>query len=125
MSKKQHSYSEEFKLSVLREYYASGMSKRQCIRQFGLSGIAVLNNWLAHYQVKSELVSLCPNPTDEDMANRSKEDYKNENVELKKKLRELSKALEFSRWETKARDMMIEKAEGYFDISIRKKFGAK
>ena len=68
---------------------------------------------------------MCPNPTDEDMANRSKEDYKNENVELKKKLRELSKALEFSRWETKARDMMIEKAEEYFDISIRKKVGAK
>ena len=45
--------------------------------------------------------------------------------EVRKKLRELSKALEFSRWETKARDMMIEKAEEYFDISIRKKFGAK
>ena len=50
------------------------------------------------------------------MANRSKEDYKNEIAMLKKRNRELEKALEFSRLETLARDMMIDKAEEYFDI---------
>jgi len=59
------------------------------------------------------------------MANRSKEDYKNEIAMLKKRNRELEKALEFSRLETLARDMMIDKAEEYFDIPIRKKSGAK
>ena len=62
---------------------------------------------------------------DEDMANRSKEDYKDENTQLKKRIKELEKALEFSRLETLARDLMIDKAEDYFDISIRKKSGAK
>ena len=60
-----------------------------------------------------------------DMANRSKEDYKDENAQLKKRIKDLEKALEFSRLETLARDMMIDKAEEYFDIPIRKKSGAK
>ena len=59
------------------------------------------------------------------MANRSKDDYKDEIAQLKKRNRELEKALEFSRLETLARDMMIDKAEEYFDIVIRKKSGAK
>ena len=59
------------------------------------------------------------------MANRSKESYKDENAQLKKRIRDLEKALEFSRLETLARDMMIDKAEDYFDIQIRKKSGAK
>ena len=59
------------------------------------------------------------------MANRNKESYMDENSQLKKRIRELEKALEFSRLETLARDMMINKAEEYFDIQIRKKSGAK
>ena len=62
---------------------------------------------------------------DDDMANRSKEDYREEIAQQKRRIRELEKALEFSRLETLARDMMIDKAEEYFDISIRKKSGAK
>ena len=66
-----------------------------------------------------------PEHDEENMANRSKDDYKDENAQLKKRVRELEKALEFSRLETLARDMMIDKAEEYFDIPIRKKSGAK
>ena len=61
----------------------------------------------------------------DEMANRSKDSYKDENAQLKKRIRELEKALEFSRLETLSRDMMIDKAEEYFDIAIRKKSGAK
>lgn len=59
------------------------------------------------------------------MPNRSKDDYKDENAQLKKRIRELEKALKYSRLETLARDMMIDKAEEYFDIPIRKKSGVK
>ena len=47
------------------------------------------------------------------MANRSKEDNKEENAQLKKRIKELEKAMDFSRLETLARDMMIDKAEEY------------
>ena len=77
------------------------------------------------YESHPELVSLLPKPEEEDMANRDKESYKEENAELKKRIKELEKALAFSRLETEARDLLIDKAESYFNIPIRKKSGAK
>ena len=125
MSKKYKEYSEEFKLSVLRDYYSSGMSKYACTKKYGLSSPRLLLTWLRKYESLPDFVSLSPVPSEDDMANRSKENYKEENVQLRKRIRELEKALEFSRLETQVRDMMIDKAEEYFDIAIRKKSGAK
>lgn len=59
------------------------------------------------------------------MSNRSKEDYKEENAELKKRIKDLEKALAFSKLETESRDLLITRAEEYFSIPIRKKSGAK
>ena len=88
--------------------------------------IVLLNKWLKKYGIEKEMLPLQSDlSNDDDMANRSKESYKDENAQLKKRIRELEKALEFSRLETLARDMMIDKAEDYFDIPIRKKSGAK
>ena len=125
MSKVCKRYSEEFKLSVIRDYYSSGMSKYACRRKYQLSSDSILLYWLRKYGNEEKVVSLQPEPSEEDMANRSKDSYKDENAQLKKRIRELEKALEFSRLETLARDMMIDKAEDYFDIQIRKKAGAK
>ncbi len=125
MSKVCKRYSEEFKLSVIRDYYSSGMSKYACRRKYQLSSDSILLYWLRKYGNEEKVVSLQPEPSEEDMANRSKDSYKDENAQLKKRIRELEKALEFSRLETLARDMMIDKAEDYFDIQIRKKSGAK
>ena len=118
-------YSEEFKLSVIRDLYSSGMSKYACRRKYQLSSDSILINWLRKYGNEEKVVSLQPEPDEADMANRSKEDFKDENAQLKKRIKELEKALQFSRLETLARDMMIDKAEEYFDIQIRKKSGAK
>lgn len=59
------------------------------------------------------------------MSNRSREAYKDENVQLKKRIKELEKALSFSKLETEARELMIMRAEELFNIPIRKKSGAK
>ena len=126
MSKSQKRYSEADKLSLLRDYHQSGMSKTSFCKSRGLCGIVLLNKWLKKYGIEKEALPLqSESSKDDDMANRSKEDYKDENAQLKKRVRELEKALEFSRLETLARDMMIDKAEEYFDIAIRKKSGAK
>ena len=119
-------YSEEFKLSVIRDYYSSGMSKSACIRKYGLSGDAILLLWLRKYESEKDLLPLQSESSNEDdMANRSKDDYRKEIAVLKKRNRELEQALKFSRLETLARDLMIDKAEEYFDVPIRKKSGAK
>ncbi|MBO5886396.1 MAG: transposase [Paludibacteraceae bacterium] len=125
MRKKHQRYSEEERLSILRDYFTSGMGKRACCRKYDLSCLAVLCKWIKKYESHPELVSLLPKPEVEDMANRDKESYKEENAELKKRIKELEKALAFSRLETEARDLLIDKAESYFNIPIRKKSGAK
>ena len=126
MSRNHRIYSEEEQLSLLREFNQSGMTKGSFCRSHGISCNGVLNYWIRKYE--SEKVSLplqSESSNDDDMANRSKDSYKDENAQLKKRIRDLEKALEFSRLETLARDMMIDKAEDYFDIQIRKKSGAK
>ena len=124
MRKSPTKYSEEDRLNYLRLYHESGMSKRSFCNRHGIYH-ALLYSWLKKYECEKKSVPLPAEPEVTDMANRSKEDYKQEIAALKKRNRELEKALEFSRLETLARDMMIDKAEEYFDIPIRKKSGAK
>jgi transposase len=119
-------YSREEQLSYLREYYLSGLSKRNFCKTYGISAICLLNRWLKKYGDEKDLLSLQPEQADTtDMANRNKESYREENAQLKQRIKELEKALAFSKLETEARDLMITKAEEYFDIPIRKKSGAK
>ena len=124
MSRKRIAYDEEYKMSILRDYYSSGMIKNAYAKKHNLP-YATFLGWLRSYESENSSLSLQSDQSEEDMANRSKEAIKEENVQLKKRIRELEKALEFSKLETMARDMMIDKAEEYFDISIRKKSGAK
>ena len=125
MRKKYNDYSEEFKLSVICDYYSSGMSKYACMKKYGLSSPQLLLSWLRKYDSDEKALPLQSENSAEEMSNRSKDNYKEENARLKKRIRELEKALEFSKLETMACDMMIDKAEEYYDIPIRKKSGAK
>ncbi|MCR5779835.1 MAG: transposase [Bacteroidaceae bacterium] len=118
-------YSEEDRLSLLREFKMSGMGKHSFCKLHGIKSTSSLRYWERKYQSEKDLLPLQPEPEETDMANRSKESFKDENAQLKKRIRELEKALEFSRLETLARDKMIDKAEEYYDIQIRKKSGAK
>lgn len=110
-------------MSVLRDYYSSGMSKRKCARKYGLCNPTLLSSWLSKYEVKT--LSLQPEEREDNMSRRSNEDYRDEIASLRKRVRELEKALSYSRLETEARDIMIDIAEREFDIRIRKKRGAK
>lgn len=125
MRKDRTMYSEDEKLNYLRLYHESGMSKRSFCHQHGIYSSTLLNSWLKKYESGKEALSLQSESEDDEMANRSNDSYKDENAQLRKRIRELEKALEFSRLETLSRDMMIDRAEEYFDIPIRKKSGAK
>ena len=125
MSKKRHHYSEEERLSILRDYYSSGMSMYACVQKYHMSTNSILIRWKKEYESHTEFVSLQSEPKELDMANRDKESYKEEIAQLKKRNKELEKALAFSKLETEARDLMISIAEEQFNIPIRKKAGAK
>ena len=127
--KKRKYYSREYKEQILALHYYGGRSLYSLSKEYGIL-YSALWGWTkkcSSGSVSSEKVVPLPSEhlSEDEMANRSKDDYKDENAQLKKRVRELEKALEFSRLETLARDMMIDKAEEYFDIAIRKKSGAK
>ena len=125
MSKKRHFYSEEERLSILRDYYSSGISMYACEKKYQLSTETLLIKWKKLYESHPEIVSLHSELEELYMANRDKESYKEEIAQLKKRNKELEKALAFSKLETEARDLMISIAEEQFNIPIRKKAGAK
>lgn len=120
--KKGSHYSNDEKYHFIRLYHESGMSKRSFCKLHGISSASQLRYWLKKFTVPSEDVSLSSEVVST-MSNRSKEDYKDENVQLKKRIKELEKALAFSKLETEARDLMITRAEEYFNIPIRKNLG--
>lgn len=122
MTKKYKSYSQEDKLSLLRDYYQSGLSKKSFCKSRGIASVWSLNTWLKVFANEKDLLSLQSEQANiTDMANRSKESYQEENAHLKQRIKNLEKALAFSKLETEARDLMITRAEEYFDIPIRKK----
>ena len=124
MSKSIKHYSEELKLSLIRSYYESGQSKGKFCKKHALCDTSLLNYWLKTYENSKEMLPLRSEAkSDDDMSNRSKDSYREEVHELKKRIRELEKALDYSKLETLARDLMIDKAEEYFEISIRKNLG--
>jgi hypothetical protein len=55
------------------------MSKNHFAKTHGLCNLTLLNSWLRRYEPEENCVSLPPESTEDDMANRSKDDYRQEN----------------------------------------------
>lgn len=118
-------YSDSDRLCLSRQYLESGLSKREFCRQHGISNASLLTSWIERYSCEIKSLSLPLEDQIDFMAQMSKSEYREEISRLRAEVAGLRKALEFSRLETQARDMLIEKAEETFSIPIRKKTGAK
>ncbi len=92
MTSKRKLYREDEKLFFLHSYYQSGMSKHAFCRAHGICCPALLNSWIKKYSNLAEELSLPSEQESPDMSNRSKEAYKDENAQLKKRIKELEKA---------------------------------
>lgn len=125
MRKKPTKYTHDERLALLREYHESGMSKYRFAKEKGFSSPIMLSVWIKKYESEEKSLVLPSKQSEEDMAQQSKVQLREDNEHLRKRIKELEKALEVSHLETKARDMLIDKAEELFDIPIRKKSGVK
>ena len=125
MRKKPTKYTHEERLALLREYHESGMSKYRFAKEKGFSSPIMLSVWIKKYESEEKSLVLPSEQSEEAMSQQSKVQLREDNEHLRKRIKELEKALEVSHLETKARDMLIDKAEELFDIPIRKKSGAK
>jgi transposase len=115
-------YSEDFKLTVLRDYYESGSSLNSTAKKWGLSCYGLIVSWSRRYPIDSKSLSLSRQLIDETMkkhAPKTKED------ELEARIKELEKALEYEKLKSLAYSTMIDIAEKEFNIPIRKKPGTR
>lgn len=115
-------YSETFKLEVLRDYYASGLSMIATAKKWGLKNRGDIFRWIKLYPIDSDSLSLSSELLSEfqmKQAPKSKEQLlEEENVRLRK-------ALELEQLRSHAFKRLIELTEKEEGISILKKDGAK
>lgn len=115
-------YSETFKLEVLRDYYSSGMSIISTVKKWGLTSHSDIFRWLKCYPIDSELLSL---PSELLAELRMKNAPKTKEQLLEEELFRVKKALELEKLRSHAFKRLIEQAEKEEGISILKKDGAK
>lgn len=117
-SKTSKRYSDAEKLELIRAYKSSGMLMDQFTRIYGL-GHSTLSRWMYNFAHSNVILD---NSSMKKSSNSSKS-YKE--LELEEKVRNLEKALEHEKLRSLAYSTMIDVAEEYFGIEIRKKPGAK
>lgn len=120
--KKRRQFTETFKLEVLREMHESGRSKYAIAKKYDIAPV-VIRGWEKRYEIPQKLLSL-PAQEIEYQMRKSKETLQDEVSELKKKLHETEKALEFEKLRSHAYEVLIEIAEREEGVTI-KKDGAK
>ncbi len=113
-------WSKEEKLSLIRAYYMRNDSKRHFAKEDGLSNPQQIRRWTASFEKEEEgkeELSLQSEQAPHDKqkehtetADKQKEELLGENKELTRRLKEIEKALAYSRLETKARAIMIDLA---------------
>lgn len=91
------------------------------VEKYHICSVQTLYAWVGKFLTQQESVSLSEQ-TDEDMANKSKDDQIRE---LKAQLKQARKEAELEKLRAHAFDTMINLAEEKFNIPIRKKSGTK
>ena len=84
-------YSESFKLEVLRDYYVSGLSMNSTAKKWGLTSNTYISRWQKCYPIDSELLSLSSEPISQ---GQMKNDPKSREQILEEENLRLKKALE-------------------------------
>lgn len=121
MRKKKKSYTDEFKLKVVKDYLGTEQSQREILRKYNLSGNSTITRWMRIFGYK--LVTNAQ-PKLQFAMQDEKEKSKRES-ELEEQLKKIREALEYEQLRNQALATMIEVAERELKISIRKKSGAK
>lgn len=124
-------YSEDFKLSVLTDYYVSGSSLRSIKKKYNLS-CGCLQRWLLRYPLTGKSLSLPPETLKrlEAMERKRKEEpaagsAEARILELEDKVRRLEAALEYSELRVEAFSLAIDYYNKQEGVDILKKAGSR
>lgn len=115
-------YTEEEKLSFIKQYLESGKSKTSFCRPLSFT-VGSLNLWLSHYG-NPDLAQI--NKTMNDLGIPSDESLLREEViSLRKQLQAVEKHLKEEKLKNMANELIIDLAERKYHIRIRKNSDAK
>lgn len=121
-SKEKNRYTDQERLSILRDYFESGSSRGSIARKYKLKSPSLINSWKKRFPFEElELSSSCK--YSQEM--KKKEEIDPTIASLESRIRELEKALAYSKLEILAMNTLIDIAEKQEGIRIRKKPGAK
>ena len=116
----QKDYSHTFKLSIVKEYEAGGISLGALKRKYGIQGERTIRNWLEKFGTFD-----WQNRTTSCMRQKTKDqellELRQKVMMLEKKNARLEKELEEKDQKVAFFDLMVDMAEKEFNIDIRKK----
>jgi transposase-like protein len=111
-------YSKEFKLKVVEEVLRGEITKEEARRKYGLRAKSGVLSWMRKFEVSG--YRQIP-----DCFERMKEEQTNDSAELKKRIKQLERALKDAELKAEGYSRMIDIAERELNIGIRKKSSAK
>lgn len=118
MEKQRKYHSDAFKLKVIGEVLNGTYSKEVARKKYGIRGKSAILKWMRYFGVSEQ--------TDPgDYLTRMKEDLNSDAEALKKRIRELERALEDAQIKSEVYSRMIDIAERELKIKIRKKPSTK
>lgn len=121
MRKKVNKFSDELKLTIVKEYLGTGISNKELRDKYGFGSGGTLYRWISKFDI--------PKPDDDFFKKQevmSKEVRKsNSELEQEARIKKLESELAYEKLRTEALSTMIDIAEDRFKISIRKKSGTK
>ena len=107
------SYTESFKIQVVKEYEKGGVSREFLKRKYGITGNSTVNKWIKKYASASQAASY---KLADELSVAVQEQLEKE---------ELLRQLEASRLKIAALEAVIEVSSELTGIDLKKKFGPK
>lgn len=124
MTKRRYrSYTLDFKLQVLSDYYQSGKSVYFIAKKWGIPTKSTIESWKKAFPIDSKVLSLSAEAVSSYKMKHEKSESREEM--LQQRISELERALAIERMRSRGFEKMIEIAEREEGISILKKGGAK
>ena len=112
---------EEDRTQAVLDILSGKITAEDIQKKFDITSINSVYTWVGKYVSQEKALTL-EEPTEEDMARKSKDD---QIKELKAQLKQAKKEVEYEKLRAHAFDTMINLAEEKFNIPIRKKSGTK
>ncbi|HEU4609676.1 MAG TPA: hypothetical protein VFS31_16270 [Chitinophagaceae bacterium] len=107
------SYSESFKIQVVKEYEKGGVSRELLKKKYGIAGNSTISKWIKKYASASKMASY---QLSDDVAAA---------VQAQLEKEDLLRQLEASRLKIAALEAVIEISSELTGIDLKKKFGRK